>query len=378
MIFSLEALDAKHGDSLILHYGKTSDPQLIVIDGGPKGVFSSSLRPRLEELRDNRQPGGRLEIRMVMVSHIDEDHIVGILDLTKSMLKAKADGDPQKYRILTVWHNSFDDLVKKVKPASASAALPAPTGKDKVAKIVLASVGQGRTLRNDAIKLAIPLNQSVSDPILAPDDDKLKVKIGTDLTFTIIGPLQEQLDLLQNEWAKQIAVLKKQGKLKPAAMDAVAAEYVEKTASNLSSIVVFAESGGKTMLLTGDARGDYVRDGLEAAGIKKKGKTLKVDVMKVPHHGSVRNVAQDFFEDIIADHYVISADGKYDNPDKKTIQMLLAARGNTPYTIYMTNHVKRIDTLLAKDKPGKVKVVFAKKNGPVTSLCVDLGDPVPS
>ena len=51
MIFTLEALEAEQGDSLILHYGRTDRPRFIIIDGGPDGVYESSLRPRLEELQ---------------------------------------------------------------------------------------------------------------------------------------------------------------------------------------------------------------------------------------------------------------------------------------------------------------------------------------
>jgi len=53
MLFTLEALQAKHGDSLLLHYGKPKAPKLIVIDGGPAGVYKASLRPRLAELSDD-------------------------------------------------------------------------------------------------------------------------------------------------------------------------------------------------------------------------------------------------------------------------------------------------------------------------------------
>ena len=47
MVFSLEALQAFHGDSLLLHAGD----KLCLIDGGPFKTWATSLRPRLEELR---------------------------------------------------------------------------------------------------------------------------------------------------------------------------------------------------------------------------------------------------------------------------------------------------------------------------------------
>ena len=50
MIFTLEALQALHGDSLILHYGDEDAPRFIVIDGGPEAGYRKFLRERLREL----------------------------------------------------------------------------------------------------------------------------------------------------------------------------------------------------------------------------------------------------------------------------------------------------------------------------------------
>ena len=64
MIFTLEALQAKYGDSLLLHYGTKKDPKLIIIDGGPAGVFDKSMRPRLEALKAKRSPDDPLPVRL--------------------------------------------------------------------------------------------------------------------------------------------------------------------------------------------------------------------------------------------------------------------------------------------------------------------------
>ena len=49
------------------------------------------------------------------------------------------------------------------------------------------------------------------------------------------------------------------------------AAFVDKSVPNLSSIVVLAELGGKSMLLTGDARGDKILEGMELAGLLETG-----------------------------------------------------------------------------------------------------------
>ena len=90
------------------------------------------------------------------------------------------------------------------------------------------------------------------------------------------------------------------------------------------------------MLLTGDARGDYIIDGLRRAGYLRTG-PAKLDIVKLQHHGSARNTDEHFFRTVLADHYVISANGKYGNPDPATFDALVAARGQTGYRVWLTN-----------------------------------------
>jgi beta-lactamase superfamily II metal-dependent hydrolase len=102
---------------------------------------------------------------------------------------------------------------------------------------------------------------------------------------------------------------------------------------------------------------------------------MKVDVLKCPHHGSDRNVDNDYFERILADHYVISADGKHGNPDVPTLEMISAARPDDDFTIHFTYQLddfadqkvaKEIKAFLAKEKKKgrKYEVVFRDKNEP--------------
>jgi hypothetical protein len=57
---------------------------------------------------------------------------------------------------------------------------------------------------------------------------------------------------------------------------------------------------------------------------------------------------------------VISADGKYDNPDTDMLKMLTQARGADRYTIWFTNKVPRVANFFSKDaKKGRnYKIVY--------------------
>ena len=48
-----------------------------------------------------------------------------------------------------------------------------------------------------------------------------------------------------------------------------------------------------------------------------------VDVLKVPHHGSDRNTTREFFNTVIAEYYIISANGRDDNPSISTLKWII-------------------------------------------------------
>lgn len=342
MIFSLETLRAKHGDALLLHYGPAASPRLMVIDGGPSGVFNTSLRPRLEELREERGEES-LPIQLLMVSHIDDDHIRGVLDLTKRLRKQQDRAEPLDYDIRTLWHNSFDDIVGRradvletaaregITPASTADDVPPEVVRNHPGALVLASVKQGRQLRLDADTLGLQVNRGDGGLIVARGGDEDEVSLGHGLKFRILGPLQEQVDRFQQKWDRELERL---GLARPAAVEAAA--FVDESVFNLASLVVLAEAEERTMLLTGDARGDHLLDGLHQAGLLEPGGTFHVDLLKVPHHGSDRNVTADFFRQVTADHYVISGDGKHGNPEVETFKMIFEAREGAPFTLHLT------------------------------------------
>jgi glyoxylase-like metal-dependent hydrolase (beta-lactamase superfamily II) len=107
MPLRLEALQASDGDCLLLHYDVGNEPRLILIDGGPSGVYANVLKKRLDQIRGD---SFSLDLRLVMVSHIDADHITGILQLCKDLVERQSDGEKPKYRIRSLWHNSFEKL----------------------------------------------------------------------------------------------------------------------------------------------------------------------------------------------------------------------------------------------------------------------------
>jgi hypothetical protein len=334
----LEALRARFGDALLLHSGTPVKPQLVVIDGGPPGVYSDALRPRLDALRaerglDERTP---LDVELIMVSHIDDDHVSGLLELATRLNERRESGQPFPWRIRRFWHNSFDDILDNDDLAVGGGASTLSTASldgflAPAGSLILASVPQGRALRKLLDALSLGGNPPFTGLVLA-DGPAKPVTVG-DLRLTVVAPRKAELAALQKKWNKEIAPLLKKERSRPRLAEIAA--YVDTSVHNLSSIVVLVESQGKRILLTGDGRGDHTLEGLRSAKLLEDG-PLRLDVLKLPHHGSERNVAPDYFETVVAKHYVVSADGKFDNPDVGTLEMISAARRDDDFTIHLT------------------------------------------
>ena len=218
-------------------------------------------------------------------------------------------------------------------PASL-AGEPDADGLDPEAAKVLASVGQGLKLRDDARALGLRVNSEFGGKlIMASTKQAQDLKGG--LKLTVAGPMEAELLALQKQHAEFLRKAKKD-------KEAVAS-FTDTSVANLSSIVVLAEAGGKKMLLTGDARGDKILLGLEKIGLLEPGGKMKVDILKMPHHGSDRNMDTVFFEQIVADHYVFSGNGEHGNPERQTLQMLRDARQDENFLIHLTYPIEEID-----------------------------------
>ena len=61
-----------------------------------------------------------------MVSHIDDDHIQGILELTRSW-SSRSLKEARLVKVLGFWHNRFDDIIGK-KPDELTAAFRSQFG----------------------------------------------------------------------------------------------------------------------------------------------------------------------------------------------------------------------------------------------------------
>jgi hypothetical protein len=354
-MFKLHAVQARFGDCLILEFGSAANKRFILIDGGPLGTFESDLGPALQDIVRSRK------LDAVILSHIDNDHIIGLLDLLAAIENDLIDNRVPRVAIGGLWHNSFQksldpdgQITQRLQTlmtmaGSAGVAMP-------LAANAFFGVKEGNRLRILAKKLKLPINQGFASDLLMLETAAQPMAFGP-LTLRVIGPTQDNIDALRVDWLDWLSNTEQQMASNPKTM-----ANSDKSVPNLSSIVLLAECEGRTVLLTGDARSDHILSGLQQSGLLTNGK-LHVDVLKVAHHGSKRNATAKFFKDVMADTYVISADGKYDNPDYDTLRWIVeAARGgDRKIEIVVTNPTPSTKKIKQTHKPAHYGYQFTVK-----------------
>lgn len=103
-MYSMEMLPAAHGDCLWIEYGHGQEVHRILIDGGPAHTYPA-LRARILHL-----PAGGRRFDLLVITHVDGDHIEGILRLLQ-------DAQALGCRFDRIWFNGRDQLNQVPDPA---------------------------------------------------------------------------------------------------------------------------------------------------------------------------------------------------------------------------------------------------------------------
>jgi beta-lactamase superfamily II metal-dependent hydrolase len=368
----LTTFQSGKGDCLLL--SNAANESRILIDGGMPAAFRQHVAPALGKLRQANK-----KIDLVYVSHIDQDHIGGVLAMLdhevewRVHLHQKKNGNPahkpprvpRPPKVDAIWHNAFHEQISKnagdVENALAAAA-PVLAGADLASLREAAHEQSGlATSIREAIQvsrrigprqLGIPLNAPAKGKLMMLRHGQTLPPIGG-MSVTVLGPTESHMRKLRTKWNEW---LRENQKVLKAIRDSARADEQNMTSGdvnrlflamrlqaemfgnpnsvtppNLASLTLLVEesgpgaSGHRSILLTGDARGDQILDGLTATG-RLAGGTFEVDVLKVPHHGSENNIDSDFCDTVIARDYIFCGNGEHENPDLQVIEMMARRR----------------------------------------------------
>jgi hypothetical protein len=354
------------GDCLLL---TGADGTRILADGGMRDSYAEHVAPALGALREQN-----LALDLVYLSHVDQDHIAGVLRLMDDEVAWRvhdfqvASGNtihrgptaPRPPKVGQIWHNAFHDQVGD-NAASIEDTLAATA-------VVLEVVAQGgdrelaRAQRDlatgiaDAIRLTrrvgpeqlgIPVNRPFGGRLAFVRDGQRAIRVGG-LSITLIGPFEQDLADLRRDWNKWLrenqetlariraSMGEDAERLGTSELERLRANVSLKagelgdrsrvTTPNLASLMLLVEENGASVLLTGDGHRDDILKGLDLAGRLDAQGAAHFDVLKVQHHGSEHNLDQDFCRRVSADNYVICANGNDDNPDPRVLDAIIDSR----------------------------------------------------
>lgn len=359
-LFDLDVITTlRQSGCFIVRYGDPASPRLLIVEGGGWSAYPKGLKARLTALREQASPTAPLPVELAIVTHYDMDRVAGIARLLEELKEAKDAKDarqPPLAEIKAVWFNHF--LPEDMDQTKKRTARPGTSPKEQIPRLASA-LGIGLNEPFDYFVMAsergptrVTLAEGMSATVISPDADWLRRwyakwrieeakrggEVGADLVQQTSLDVSEVDSLDEAVGAISEGFSSPQIELLRAPADVVtlrAPAKADLSPANLSSIVTLFEFGGRRMLFCGDSRCDHISRGLSQAGLLPPGGGLHLDVMQVPHHGSVRNSTPEFFKRVTADHYVIVPHRFFRLPDKKLLEMIVSARGDAQYTIHL-------------------------------------------
>lgn len=322
---------AKNGDAFLVSAFGTH----ILVDAGYESTFDEHIAPDLKHLS-----GAGYRLDLLICTHIDRDHIAGLI---KFISANGATGARSVIDVSRVWHNSLRSISspagvpdsiydRQVLEAIRKRGFPLPRSTGPSINTIGAKQGSSlaRLLRDHNYQWN---DDDGTTPIT---NHRPAEALANGVLVHLLGPTKARLEELRDWWLREMRRLSYKGS---AEIDTIIEDAYEmvcasarqhavpmaKTISsagsrrlgdvyladdsptNGSSIAAIVESGGKSLLLLGDAWAEDV-----AAELRRThgGSSLKsFDAIKVSHHGSLRNTSVDLLSLIDAPLFLVSTNG---------------------------------------------------------------------
>nr|WP_315220535.1 hypothetical protein [uncultured Duganella sp.] len=323
--FNIEMLAAKHGDALWVEYLDGKRTRRLCIDGGPIGAYAA-LESCLARLPDDDK-----RVELLVVTHVDTDHIEGIIRLL-AMPRAKWPIAPQD-----IWFNGYRHVAPQDELGGREGEMISALIHERDHKSWnKAFGGKAVALGGDEEALPeIPLAGGMVLTLLSPDRAKLE-KMAKKWRQDLVKFKMTAGDL-DAAW-KQLASLPRfklgeESTLGSADLGDELRDMLKKvdgSEANGSSIAFLARCNGKSCLFLADAHRDIINRSLKKLA-KQEGETLRVDAVKMSHHGSKNNLTAEFFDLVDAKHYLFSTNGDiHDHPDAAAVEAVIAGSTREP------------------------------------------------
>jgi hypothetical protein len=298
-IFTLELLPARFSDAIWVEYGDPQSPHRMLIDGGARPTTCATI----VELMNARIGGADPDFELIVLTHIDGDHITGLLNLFEDRTVALRPRD--------VWFNGWEHLPSDLMGSKQAERLSTAIHKRRLP--------WNKDFGGKAIRLVGTLAQ--------PNPDVLpEITLPGGMVLTLLSPTYEGLAKLRPVWKEELdkAHLVPGSAAEPAGEadrlggargplqpdeDAKERFKPDTTEANGSSIAFLAEYDGRSALFTGDAHARVLETSIRTLLRNRGQDKLTVHAFKLPHHGSKYNLSPALLGLLNTRRFLISTDG---------------------------------------------------------------------
>ncbi len=332
-VFRVEAIPAGPGDALVVEWGSGREKHRMLVDAGPKARWPG-VRARLAARRSDTYAA-------FVVTHIDEDHIGGAVELL--------DDATLRSRVRVVWFNGY------VHCAKGGSVLGPVNGEQFTSRLL-----GGPYAWNEGWPR--PVAPGLGGPLVVPSKGDLPtMDLPGGARAVLLAPNGPQLKRVAREWDKVVTKAglvpgagdQREGRAvgqavldfpplpepldRPALTELAARVQDDTSAANGSSIAFVLEYDGKRLLLPGDAHAGVLTANLARYAAMVGEERPRLDLVKLPHHGSGANLTAALADAWDAHRFLISTDGTgYLHPDDSAIARVLLAARRPP--VFYANH----------------------------------------
>jgi len=355
----ISLLPALNGDCILVEYIPL---RFILIDGGYVDTYRDYLLPRL---RDIASVGGVIDL--VVVTHIDGDHISGIIKMLEE--------EELPVSIGAIWYNGYRHVQSAAIVSNKQESFvhrnicnETPTAETKTI-----SAKQGCTLSTLIAQKNIPWNAPAEGEAMSAP---MSIQLG-EATLHLLSPNIADLEKLGDFWKKRLI---KEGLLSKAHSyeywdDAfefglskekpgfhfqakkVSKSYdwskikgepyiPDNSATNGSSISFVMETAGKRVLFLGDSHAETIMRSLKLL-YGDANRPYRFDAVKLSHHGSYNNNSPELLSVITTDKWLISTNGdKYNHPDMPTLAHIITKESERYNQLFFNYNLPVCDELM--------------------------------
>jgi beta-lactamase superfamily II metal-dependent hydrolase len=312
-VFTLKIIQAFEGDCLLIRYGEHTNITNLLIDGGTGRTYVKNLRDELNHMVETNK-----FIDLLIVTHIDDDHIGGIVECFR-------DSSIDKSIFKKVWFNSerliassnsgLDIIPVDIDLGSIDATEMSYTSANNLEAML-----EGYQCWDQNLIQFNPMNteyklNGASLTVLSPRWDAI-VRLGS--TWKRDQPDERQM-AARNDYSVSIEELA----LRPFIED--------ESITNKSSISFVLEYSGKKLLLLGDSHPSDIIQSLRDLGYSEDRK-ISLNYVKLSHHGSKRNINIALLDLIDCNQFIISTNGsRHGLPNKECLSRIVKSRSGVRF-----------------------------------------------